>query len=180
MGKITLVTGGCRSGKSRHAQELAMARPGRRCYVATCPVIDEEMARRIDVHRREREGQGWTTIEALRDLMAIFRDQCEFDVFLVDCVTLWINNLLFEAGGDSLTEEEIAALCEEMLAAAARSPADVIFVTNEVGQGIVPENQASRHYRDLVGRANQTIAARADAVTLVVAGIPMPLKQVAG
>jgi adenosylcobinamide kinase/adenosylcobinamide-phosphate guanylyltransferase len=176
--KLMLVTGGCRSGKSAYAQEEALRRGPRRAYVATCPVFDGELAQRVAAHRRAREGQGWVTIEEPLDLAGVFRRQGEFDVFLVDCITLWINNLMYEAqqAGGEITESHIEWRCQAVLDAAADSRAAAIFVSNEVGLGIVPDNPAARRYRDLVGRANQALAARADRVVLVTAGIPLQLK----
>jgi adenosylcobinamide kinase/adenosylcobinamide-phosphate guanylyltransferase len=178
MARIVLVTGGCRSGKSAHALELAHALPGTRAYVATCPITDEELARRVAAHRRSRDGQGWTTIEEQVELAEVFRRNAGFDVLLVECVTLWVNNLMYRAEqqGGELTEADIEAPCRALLDAAAACRGIVIFVTNEVGLGIVPDNPLARRYRDLVGRANQLIAARADIVMLVCAGIPLQLK----
>ena len=114
MARILLVTGGCRSGKSAYAQRRAMAVPGQRAYVATCPVVDEETARRIAAHRRAREGQGWLTIEEPTDLEGVLRRHAAMDVLLVDCLTLWINNLLYEAGraGRPLDEPPCGAMLQ--------------------------------------------------------------------
>ncbi len=177
MGKIALVTGGCRSGKSAYAQQLAEAFPRSRLYVATCPIIDEEMRQRIEAHRRDRAGRGWETVEEEIDLARVLGD-CSHNVVLVDCITLWVNNLMYRAEreGGTIDEEQIAEACSTLLEAATSCPPAVILVTNEVGLGIVPDNAQARRYRDLVGRANQVIATRADSVTLVVCGIPTQLK----
>jgi adenosylcobinamide kinase / adenosylcobinamide-phosphate guanylyltransferase len=179
MARIALVTGGCRSGKSAYALELAQSLPPSRAFVATCPVTDDEMQRRIELHRQARADRGWTTIEEQIDLAAVFRSHGEHNVLLVDCVTLWVSNLMHRAEleGRQVVEADIAHHCGSMLDAAGACRGTVIFVTNEVGLGIVPENALARHYRDLVGRANQTIAARADSVALVVCGIPVHLKE---
>lgn len=179
MAEITLISGGCRSGKSAYAQQLAESLPPTRLYVATSPVTDDEMERRIELHRQARRDRGWETIEEQLDLTGVFRSHAEHNVLLVDCVTLWINNLMYDAERRSLqiTEDDVAERCGPMLDAARACRGNVIFVTNEVGWGIVPENALARRYRDLVGRANQIIAARADAVTLVCCGIPMHLKE---
>ena len=175
MARILLVTGGCRSGKSAYAQRRAMAVPGQRAYVATCPVVDEETARRIAAHRRAREGQGWLTIEEPTDLEGVLRRHAAMDVLLVDCLTLWINNLLYEAGraGRPLDEPP----CGAMLQAAEACRGWVILVTNEVGLGIVPDNPLARRYRDLVGQVNQLVAQRAEEVVLMCCGIPLPIKM---
>jgi adenosylcobinamide kinase / adenosylcobinamide-phosphate guanylyltransferase len=179
MAKIVLVTGGCRSGKSAYAQQLAESLPPLRLYVATCPVTDDEMQRRIEQHRQARRDRGWETLEEQIDLAGIFRRYDKHNVLLVDCVTLWINNLMYEAHRESrqVTEADVAERCGLMLDAAEACRGTVIFVTNEVGLGVVPENAQARLYRDLIGRANQTIAARADAVTLLCCGIPLHLKE---
>jgi adenosylcobinamide kinase / adenosylcobinamide-phosphate guanylyltransferase len=179
MARIVLVTGGCRSGKSAYAQQLAESLPPTRLYVATCPVTDDEMRRRIEQHRQARCNRGWETLEEQLDLCSVFRRRTEHNVLLVDCVTLWINNLMYDAERDSrqITEGDVAERCDRMLEAAQARGGAVIFVTNEVGQGVVPDNVQARCYRDLVGRANQIIAARADAVTLLCCGIPVHLKE---
>jgi adenosylcobinamide kinase/adenosylcobinamide-phosphate guanylyltransferase len=178
MARIALVTGGCRSGKSAFAQQAAERISPRRLYVATCPVTDEEMRRRIEAHRQARRDRQWETVEEPLDLAGVFGSRPGYGVVLVDCVTLWINNLLYaaESVGLAIDEVEVNARCSAMLDAAARHPGAVIFVTNEVGLGIVPENALARRYRDLVGRANQAIAARAESVTLLCCGIPLTLK----
>jgi adenosylcobinamide kinase / adenosylcobinamide-phosphate guanylyltransferase len=179
MARIVLVTGGCRSGKSAYAQQLAESLPPSRLFVATCPVTDDEMRRRIEQHRQSRRDRGWETVEEQLDLAGVFRRHAENNVLLVDCVTLWINNLMHQAGLQSheLAESDAVERCELMIEAADACRGTVIFVTNEVGLGVVPENALARSYRDLIGRANQTIAARADAVTLVCCGIPLHLKE---
>ena len=176
--RIHLVTGGCRSGKSAYAQRLAESLPPSRLYVATAPATDDEMRVRIEAHRRARAERGWETIEEQTDLAGVFSRAREHNVVLVDCVTLWVNNRLYDAErrGQTLSETDVAELCASVLDAAQACRGTVIFVTNEVGMSIVPENALARRYRDLVGRANQTIAARADAVTLVSCGIPLHLK----
>jgi adenosylcobinamide kinase / adenosylcobinamide-phosphate guanylyltransferase len=179
MARIVLVTGGCRSGKSAYAQQLAESLPSPRLFVATCPVTDDEMRRRIEQHRQSRRDRGWETVEEQLDLAGVFRRHTEQNVLLVDCVTLWVNNLMYQSQRESrqFAEADVVEQCTQMLAAADACRGAVIFVTNEVGLGIVPENAQARRYRDLIGRANQTIAARADAVTLVCCGIPLHLKE---
>ena len=179
MTRIVLVTGGCRSGKSDYAQRLAESLPPTRLFVATCPVSDEEIGQRIEQHRRARQDRGWETVEEQCDLADVFRRHGRHQVLLVDCVTLWINNLMYHAqrAGRSLTEADVAGQCRQALDAAENCDGTVIFVTNEVGLGVVPENAEARRYRDLIGRANQILAARADTVTLLCCGIPVQLKE---
>jgi len=178
MARVILVTGGGRSGKSTFAQRLAESMTGRRAYIATCPVIDDEMAERVRKHREARSAAAWTTIEEPLDLASVLRSDGGHGICLVDCLTLWVNNLLYEAGkeGRDVTEEEIARSCSEILEAGKGRPGTVIFVTNEVGLGIIPENPLARRYRDLAGRCNQVIAAGAETVVLLVSGIPVTIK----
>ena len=176
---LHLITGGSRSGKSAYAQSLAESIPSAgRTYVATCPVLDEEMHERIDRHRRLREGRGWQTVEAPVELARAVAEAAPGHVVLVDCLTLWINNLLYLAAqsGTGLDEDELAGLAEELARSCRARTKPVILVTNEVGMSIVPDNALARRYRDLVGRCNQVLAAAADEVTLVACGCPMKLK----
>ncbi len=178
MAGITLITGGCRSGKSRHAQELAEQAGRKRLFIATAPVLDAEMRERVERHRKMRQGREWKTMEEQIDLPGCLRRAPAFDVLLCDCLTLWVNNLLFDAekSGTLITEDRITKLSREVCDAARNIPGRVFFVTNEVGLGIVPENKLSRLYRDLVGRCNQEIAAAANSVVLMVSGIPIQVK----
>jgi adenosyl cobinamide kinase/adenosyl cobinamide phosphate guanylyltransferase len=162
--KLTLVLGGARSGKSRYAESVIAALPPPWTYVATA---DAEMGERIAAHR-SRRGPNWRTIEAPRDLSGALK-ACRGQPVLVDCLTLWLSNLILaEADVDAET-----ALLEQALAAAT---APVVLVANEVGSGIVPEYPLGRRFRDLQGILNQRVAARADRVVLVVAGIPLAVK----
>ena len=178
MSKIILVTGGSRSGKSAFAQGLAEALPGPRAFVATCPVIDPEMDDRIRRHREARSLREWQTFEEPLDLVAAFHGARELPVILVDCLTLWVNNVMYEAGqqGGTVSEAEIAVRCGPVIEAARSHGGTVIFVTNEVGMGLVPETPLGRNFRDLAGRVNQTIAAACDEVFLIVCGQPLKIK----
>ncbi len=179
MGLIHLVTGGSRSGKSDHARRLAEALPGPRTFIATCPVVDEEMGRRVERHRRERAGAGWATVEEGVEVTRALREAGGSGVVLVDCLTLWVNNLMnaAEKAGKVFGEDEMSARANELVATCRAAPAAVILVTNEVGMGIVPDNALARRYRDLVGRCNQVVAAGADRVTLVVSGVPLEMRR---
>ncbi len=170
---ITLVTGGARSGKSRHALELASTY-GRKAFIATCEPFDEEMRRRVAAHREERDAS-YQTFEEPRDLAsALARLPAEVEVAVIDCLTVWLGNLTHHAepGADLSqlsTFPEIAAF----LARLDDPPAcDLIVVTNEVGMGLVPTTAMGRAYRDLAGTVNQRVAARAERVILMVSGIP--------
>ena len=180
MAKIILVTGGGRSGKSMHAQRLAESLPGPRTYIATCPVVDEEMRRRILRHQKARDKARWSTVEETIDIASVIRGRKACPVLLLDCLTLWLSNLLYEdekAGRPPLGEDDAARRTREVLDACREHPGTIIFVTNEVGMGIIPENELARRYRDLVGRCNQVIAAEANVVTLLVSGIPLHVKE---
>jgi adenosylcobinamide kinase/adenosylcobinamide-phosphate guanylyltransferase len=178
MAEIVLVTGGCRSGKSAYAQELAERLPPNRLFIATCPVTDEEMRERIAAHQRARQDRGWETVDEQVDLAGVLQRPSQHNVVLVDCVTLWVNNLMYWAGRDgrTITEAELTDHCGHVLSAAQTHSGMVIFVTNEVGMGVVPENATARRFRDLAGRANQMIATAADRVVMMVSGIPWQLK----
>ncbi len=181
-GRIVYVSGGCRSGKSAYAQELAESLPGHKAYVATCPVIDSEMDERIVRHQKDREGRNWQTIEAPVDLAGALKDAGDYDVLLVDCLTLWINNLLYEAEQreEDLDEDGVRSKCLDLVSACCRPHQTIIFVSNELGMGLVPADSVSRRYRDLVGRCNQMIAEAADDAVFMVSGLPLTLKNGAG
>lgn len=178
MNKIVLVTGGCRSGKSRFAQQMAEAAGLQRLYIATAPALDVEMEERIKRHRQERSQRNWSTCEEALDLVRAFGEHTGFDAVLCDCLTLWVNNLLYQAEqqGDTFGEDDMARLAQAVVDAARQHSGTVIFVTNEVGLGIVPADAISRRFRDLAGRCNQVMAAAADEVYFVVSGIPMQIK----
>jgi adenosylcobinamide kinase / adenosylcobinamide-phosphate guanylyltransferase len=165
--KLTLVLGGARSGKSRHAEGLITALPPPWTYVATAEAGDEEMAARIKSHR-ERRGAQWRTIDAPRELAKAL-SACGDGPVLVDCLTLWLSNLML---AEANVEEEIAQL-EETLAA---TNGPLVLVANEVGSGIVPSYPLGRRFRDMQGILNQRMAARAERVILMVAGLPLALK----
>jgi adenosylcobinamide kinase/adenosylcobinamide-phosphate guanylyltransferase len=167
-----LVLGGCRSGKSSHALQLAEAIGRRRVFVATCVPHDDEMQRRVDRHRRERSDT-WRTLEIPVSLVEVIRTPSPAaDVILVDCLTLWLNNLLMQTQDTRQIRQRI----DELADCVKTAPHAVILVSNEVGAGIVPENRLARRYRDLAGWTNQAIAAACDRVVWIVAGIPVTIK----
>ena len=169
---FTLVLGGARSGKSAFAQTAAEARAaeiGRRpVMVATAQAFDAEMAERIARHRDDR-GAAWTTLEAPLDIAGALDALGPDDVVVVDCLTLWLSNLM-------LDERDLAAAAAELVAVAARFEGALWLVSNEVGFGIVPDKALARRFRDEAGRLHQALAQAADAVTLVVAGLTLRLK----
>jgi adenosylcobinamide kinase/adenosylcobinamide-phosphate guanylyltransferase len=177
---IHLVTGGARSGKSTFALEeaLRLAPQGPVGFIATAQALDDDMQQRIRAHQAERDAR-FITLEASIDLSDVLASSSPA-VFVVDCLTLWCSNILFENLGNTgaaLPDSEVfngkIAVLIEQLAACSRP---VIAVTNEVGLGIVPGDALSRSYRDWLGRLNQRVAARAERVTLLVAGIPLQIK----
>ena len=172
MKEVILVTGGCRSGKSRFALDYVNKHFTDKVFVATAEALDDEMGRRIRRHQEER-GPEWTTLEepiALPEKLASLGGNHQ--VALIDCLTLWITNLLM-AG---TTEDDIFARVDDLADRIQKIPQSVVVVTNEVGSGIVPENKMARVFRDLVGAINQRMAACADVVVFTVAGLPQVIK----
>jgi adenosylcobinamide kinase/adenosylcobinamide-phosphate guanylyltransferase len=180
MGKrLTLILGGARSGKSAFAQRLATERGRTVLYVATAEAGDEEMAGRIAVHRAQRPAL-WQTLEATRGVgIAIRAEPRRADVILVDCLTLLASNVISplpEPVTAEVVETALNAEVEALLAAYAEGDAEWIVVSNEVGLGLVPPYPLGRVYRDALGRANQQLAAMADEVIFMMAGLPLRLK----
>ena len=164
--RMTLVLGGARSGKSAYAEALIEAHPGPWLYLATAQAFDDEMVDRIAQHRARRAG-AWHTRDvplALPEAVAVAAGPV-----LVDCLTLWLTNLI-------LAEADLDHATERLLAACAGAPGPLVLVGNEVGLGIVPDNALARRFRDAAGRLHQRLAARADRVVLTVAGLPLIVK----
>ncbi len=178
MALFTLVTGGSRSGKSAFAQGMAEEQEKEKIFIATCPHTDPEMNERIRLHKFARQGRGWQSIEEPLLLTDCLGNCPGNTTVLIDCLTLWINNLLYEAekNGRSMTEDRLEQLAGELAKQALDHQGLVIMVTGEVGSGVVPDNALARRYRDLVGRCNQTMAGHADRVFLVSCGLPLQLK----
>ena len=163
---LTLILGGARSGKTRHAEGLIKALPAPWVYVATAEVWDEEMRERVERHKADRSEAGWITVEAPTDLAAALATD---HPVLVDCLTLWVTNLM-------LGEHDIDAATLRLEAALATRSAPTFLVANEVGLGIVPDNKMARDFRDHAGRLHQRLAQKADQVILMVAGLPLTVK----
>lgn len=178
MAEIILVVGGTRSGKSDYALTRAESIDGRRCFIATCTALDREMQERIARHRAARDPQRWTTVEEPLQLGQAITAHVGHDVYLIDCLTLWISNFLHELS--DLVEDGAEAyfdqLTGDLLDTLSAINGTVLLVSGEVGMGIVPENRLARLYRDLVGRCNRVVADRADEVILVSCGLPLSLK----
>jgi adenosylcobinamide kinase / adenosylcobinamide-phosphate guanylyltransferase len=172
MGKLTFITGGCRSGKSTLALDLAKKRKGRTAFVATCVGFDRELRCRIRAHKGQRPA-GWQTFEEpdglSRLLPAIAND---FDTVIIDCATLYITNLLVKKQGAKMIEGEMNAVIAEIRQASC----DFFVVSNEVGSGIVPATALGRKFRDIAGGVNKSFAAAADRVFFMVSGIAMKVK----
>ncbi|WP_407159877.1 bifunctional adenosylcobinamide kinase/adenosylcobinamide-phosphate guanylyltransferase [Bradyrhizobium sp. STM 3557] len=167
--RLTLVLGGARSGKSRYAEGLVTAAPAPWIYVATAQAFDEEMTARIAQHR-SRRAEGWRTVEAPLDLAGTMAAHTSSDqIMLIDCLTLWLSNVM-------LAGHNVEAACDTLVEALAHANGPLVVVSNEVGLGIVPDNALARRFRDAQGRLNQEIAARADRVILMAAGLPLTLK----
>jgi len=170
--EIILIIGGARSGKSRYAEQRALEMGDRPLYLATAEAKDEEMARRIAQHQKRR-GTQWRTIEEPLELAeALLAQRGKIDCALVDCLTLWISNLLIRHD-EKYASEKVEELIEKL----PQSDFHLVFVTNEVGWGIVPDNPLARKFRDLAGWTNQQMANAVNEVILMVAGMPMILKK---
>lgn len=174
MNQTTLVVGGCRSGKSRYALELAERGFGaRKIFMATCVPADGEMRCRVERHQAER-GPSWTTVESpVRLSEDLLYHSERADGIIVDCLTLWVSNLMMEG----LDPDAVACRVQTLTDALERARCPVVLVSNEVGTGIVPENALARRFRDASGFANQRVAGCVDTVVWMVAGIPVTVKS---
>ena len=170
--KIIFITGGARSGKSRFAQEMAEKFPGSKAYLATAQGLDEEMKDRIARHQKSRPRTWLTLEEPIHIGEVVQREGKRFDLLLLDCLTLWLSNLLM-AGWNG---KKILAATERFLRSARQAPCSIILVSNEVGMGIVPDNAAARDFRDLSGLIHQKVAREADDVYFLICGLPQKIK----
>lgn len=177
MGQTIFITGGARSGKSMFAEKRAREFGASLGYLATAQMLDGEMEARVKRHR-DRRGAEWSTLEEPIHLsQALARSDGQYQAILVDCITLWLSNLLFKYGtaGDDC-EERIHEDLQRLKSTIQSMVTPVILVSNEVGMGIVPDNALARLFRDIAGTANQVLAAAADEVHVVISGIPLRLK----
>jgi adenosylcobinamide kinase / adenosylcobinamide-phosphate guanylyltransferase len=174
-GKLVFVTGAARSGKSFFAEKMAAQAEGRVTYIATCVPGDQEMVERVNCHQARRPVLWETVEEALDPARVIKKLDDPGNIFLLDCLTLLVSNLLLQDDREN-SEEQILNYIAELARIGYESAALVIIVSNEVGAGIVPGDPLSRTYRDIIGRANQTMAAYADEAYITIAGIPLELK----
>jgi adenosylcobinamide kinase/adenosylcobinamide-phosphate guanylyltransferase len=173
MSPITLITGGARSGKSRYALELARERGERKAFIATAQALDEEMKIRIVKHQEERGREFLTVEEPLWLSRAVNSLSAEADVLVVDCLTLWLSNLIHYFGEKQrLLEEQI----ELLLQCLKQKKTSLILITSEAGSGIIPDNALARQFLDRLGKLNQSVAERADEVIWMILGIPQHLK----
>ncbi|KAB2733932.1 bifunctional adenosylcobinamide kinase/adenosylcobinamide-phosphate guanylyltransferase [Brucella intermedia] len=168
-GKSVLVLGGARSGKSSYAEKMAQSSGLQPLYLATGRAFDDEMENRIAIHQ-DRRGSDWQTVEEPLDLVGALTLHVAVDRFvLVDCLTLWLTNLM-------MAERDVAAETAGLVAMLPNLAGPVVFVSNEVGFGIVPENRMAREFRDHAGFLHQAVAAVADEVYLIAAGLPLKMK----
>lgn len=173
-GKLILVLGGSRSGKSEFAEKIAGSLGGRVFYVATATVRDKEMADRIRLHK-ERRPQSWKTIEEEKDVLSVLKKGRQGDVYLLDCLTVWLTNLLLESKKEAYILEQAVGI-----ASSVKNGIHLVIVSSEVGMGIVPESPLGRIFRDMAGKVNQLFAAKADQVYFTIAGIPVEIKSLKG
>jgi adenosylcobinamide kinase/adenosylcobinamide-phosphate guanylyltransferase len=170
--KLIFVTGGCRSGKSQFALDYANRHFHKKLYLATCEALDEEMVKRIEDHKKRR-GLDWQTVEEpIKIAEAIRQHQNDMEVILLDCMTLWVSNLLMRQESDHEIMNEVSRLMDTVK----QGQTSFIFVSNEVGMGIVPVEPLGRRFRDLSGMANQKIAEVVQTVIFMVSGIPIFMK----
>jgi adenosylcobinamide kinase/adenosylcobinamide-phosphate guanylyltransferase len=172
--RVALILGGARSGKSRYGLGLAAPFPAPRLFVATCEPRDAEMEARIEAHQRER-GADWTSLEVPLDLTAALRAAQEgYGVILVDCLTMWVSNLMLQ---EDASPGSIQTACEHLVETVAQTVTPTILISNEVGFGIIPDNPLARQFRDQAGWLHQRLAQVADLVVLMVAGVPLLIKM---
>ena len=188
--KFIFITGGSRSGKSSHALKLAESIGERRLYLATAQALDDEMEERIARHKKERS-DGWDTAEEALEIAEVIKKAGNYDVILLDCLTLWLCNIMHhveeldtpspskregQGGGESPKDEKFHKNIDQLVEACKVCKANLIVISNETGSGIIPGDPLSRRFSDLAGIMNQKMAAAANQVIITVAGIPMTIK----
>lgn len=189
MAHIIMITGGARSGKSTFAEELCLKKGKKLAYIATANIYDDEMRHRVDLHKKRR-GEQWTNFEIPLRIEPYMEELKQHDFILVDCMTMLILNYMFQLGYDleddakinqkiyESVEKDTLNFIEDFLNQIGDTNSSCVFVTNEIGLGIVPESKLSRLYRDIVGKANQILAQRSKEVVCVISGIPIKIKDV--
>lgn len=173
--RFIFIVGGARSGKSSFALKLAESIKGKRLYIATAETLDEEMKERIKKHKKDR-GNNWNTIEEPIKIADVIKKNKKYGVILLDCLTLWISNLIHKEARVRGQGSGVIKSITELISACKEPKASIIIVSNEVGLGIVPDNPLARQFRDIAGFANQKIADAADEVYFMVSGIPLKIK----
>ena len=178
MADITFISGGCRSGKSSYAEQETLNQSKPHYYLATAEAFDDEMKDRIARHQELREGRSWISFEEPLEPEKVFKD-LKSGTVLLDCLTLWISKLMWEAEkrDEILSEKWMAERVESLIKAMHESPCDFVVVSNETGLGIMPINAQARLFGDLAGRTNQLFAKSAKKVVFMVSGLPMVLKD---
>ena len=171
MNKIIFITGGSRSGKSSYALEIA-TKYDKHGFIATAIAFDDEMKERIENHKKERDKNFITVEEPYNIAKAIAELEYKVDVIVIDCITVWINNLLYKHGNEKSEFDETKKFLKQIK----NTNCDIIIVSNEVGMGIIPENKLARHFRDVAGFLNQQIANLSKEVVLMVSGISLKIK----
>lgn len=172
MGRITLVLGGARSGKSNFAQNMAKKNKGKCAFIATCQPLDSEMKKRVLIHKKSRP-KHWATFEKHQNIYELLKEiGSKFDVIIIDCLTLLISNLILNGFKEAIIRDKINKTLSELK----KIKAESIIVSNEVGLGIVPENKLARDFRDIAGRMNQLTAAKSDNVYFLISGLPWKIK----
>lgn len=179
MGKIILVTGGARSGKSTFAENYVKDLNTSKAYIATAQIFDEEMRQRIDIHKQRRANE-WHTIESPFNAEEAINACHNYPAVLFDCITIYMSNIICLPEANDMEpaqiQSKILQSIDKLITAAQKHPGSIVFVTNEVGAGIVPENKLARLYRDIAGICNQHLAQNADEVYFVISGIPLKIK----
>jgi adenosylcobinamide kinase/adenosylcobinamide-phosphate guanylyltransferase len=173
MNNITFILGGARSGKSSYSLELAKKNKSKKtAFIATCQALDNEMEKRINIHKKTRPSS-WKTFEEPMDVSGLLKNIGDkYEVIVLDCLTLLVSNLLLKNNKQKMIESEISKILSIMK----KNNAENIIVSNEVGLGIVPENKLARDFRDIAGRVNQIVVEKSDKVFFMVSGIPWRIK----